>query len=113
MTKVKICCISSIKEAQLAISKGANCLGLVGHMPSGPGVISDELIAEIAAITPSHIETFLLLDMRKYFRYIRRRASPRPHPATVSRAIAVTGATSFPSRFPYRTPSETGLRRRT
>jgi len=33
--RVKICCISSIEEARLAIDYGASALGLVGHMPSG------------------------------------------------------------------------------
>lgn len=59
-THIKICCISSIEEAKFAINAGASSLGLVGHMPSDPGIISDELIAEIAAFTPKHIETFLL-----------------------------------------------------
>lgn len=58
--KVKICCISSLDEAKLAIQNGADALGLVGHMPSGPGVISDEMIASIAAATPPSIDTFLL-----------------------------------------------------
>lgn len=58
--KVKICCISSIQEAQLAIQAGATELGLVGPMPSGPGIISNETIAEIAKAVPSHINTFLL-----------------------------------------------------
>ena len=58
--KVKICCISSIEEALLAIREGATAIGLVGAMPSGPGIISDELIKEIASKIPSHIETFLL-----------------------------------------------------
>ena len=58
--KVKICCISSIEEANLAIKYGASALGLVSDMPSGPGVISEELIAEIAAEVPPHINTFLL-----------------------------------------------------
>lgn len=58
--KVKICCISSIKEANLAVKAGASAIGLVGHMPSGPGIIKDELIAEIAQIVPKHIDTFLL-----------------------------------------------------
>jgi len=57
---IKICCISSIKEAEMAIRAGASALGLVGHMPSGPGIISDELIAKIAVEVPKHIETFLL-----------------------------------------------------
>jgi phosphoribosylanthranilate isomerase len=58
--RVKICCISSIVEAQLAIEYGASALGLVGHMPSGPGVISDQLIAQIALSVPPPIATFLL-----------------------------------------------------
>ena len=59
-THIKICCISSIQEANMAIEAGASALGLVGNMPSGPGIISDELIAEIAAFTPKNIDTFLL-----------------------------------------------------
>lgn len=58
--KIKVCCISSIKEAQIAIEAGADVLGLVGDMPSGPGIISDELARDIAAAVPKHIETFLL-----------------------------------------------------
>lgn len=58
--RVKICCISSLEEAQLAIAHGASALGLVGHMPSGPGIISDELIAQIASSVPPPISTFLL-----------------------------------------------------
>ena len=60
MTKVKICCISSLEEAKMAIDAGAYALGLVGEMPSGPGVITNELIAEVAAWAPAHIKTFLL-----------------------------------------------------
>jgi len=58
--KVKICCISSVEEAHLAIKHGASALGLVSAMPSGPGVIDEELIAEIAANVPPPIATFLL-----------------------------------------------------
>ena len=58
--RVKICCISSIEEARLAIKHGASALGLVSEMPSGPGVIDEKLIAEIAAQIPPPIATFLL-----------------------------------------------------
>ncbi len=60
MTRVKICCISSVQEAQIAIELGASALGLVGNMPSGPGVIDDQLIREIAKSVPPPISTFLL-----------------------------------------------------
>lgn len=58
--RVKICCIGSVHEAHLAIRHGADALGLVSRMPSGPGVIEETTIAEIAAITPPSIGTFLL-----------------------------------------------------
>ena len=58
--RVKICCISSVEEAALAIQCGASALGLVSAMPSGPGVISEDQIAEIAATVPPPIATFLL-----------------------------------------------------
>lgn len=58
--KIKICCISSIAEAKMAIDYGASAIGLVGHMPSGPGVIDDALIYNIAKSVPPPIGTFLL-----------------------------------------------------
>jgi len=63
--RVKICCIGSIDEAALAIECGASALGLVSDMPSGPGVISDERIAEIAATVPPSIGTFLLTSRQE------------------------------------------------
>jgi len=58
--RVKICCIATPGEAQLAIQHGASALGLVSRMPSGPGVISEAEIADIAARVPPPIATFLL-----------------------------------------------------
>ena len=58
--RVKICCISSVAEARMAVQYGASALGLVSAMPSGPGVIPEAAIAEIAATVPPPIGTFLL-----------------------------------------------------
>ena len=58
--RIKVCCISSIEEAQLAIRAGVSALGLVSEMPSGPGVLAWDTIAEIAAIVPPGIASFLL-----------------------------------------------------
>lgn len=58
--KIKICCISSPEEARLAIRHGADALGLVGKMPSGPGPITDELINSIAKTIHPPIASFLL-----------------------------------------------------
>lgn len=63
--RVKICCIASIEEAALAVESGASALGLVSSMPSGPGVISDERIREIAATVPPAIGTFLLTSRQR------------------------------------------------
>jgi len=58
--RVKICCIANEQEAALAINAGADAIGLVGKMPSGPGPIADELIRTIAASVPPPVATFLL-----------------------------------------------------
>lgn len=60
IARVKICCISSSEEAAMAIRYGAAALGLVGKMPSGPGIISDEEIYSIAQTIPPPIASFLL-----------------------------------------------------
>ena len=57
---LKVCCIASLEEARLAVEAGASALGFVSAMPSGPGVIAESLIAEIAGSVPPQIETFLL-----------------------------------------------------
>ena len=44
----------------MAIQRGADAVGLVSQMPSGPGVISDELIEQIAASIPPPVASFLL-----------------------------------------------------
>ena len=62
--RVKVCCIKSRKEAALAIACGASALGLVSAMPTGPGVISEDAIAQIAATVPPPIATFLLTSER-------------------------------------------------
>lgn len=59
-TRIKVCCIASPEEAQAAIDAGADALGLVARMPSGPGPIADEQIAAVTAVVPPPIATFLL-----------------------------------------------------
>lgn len=58
--RVKICCMASLEEAALAVRYGASAVGLVSAMPSGPGVIAEELIAAIAERVPPGVATFLL-----------------------------------------------------
>ncbi|HET6469690.1 MAG TPA: phosphoribosylanthranilate isomerase [Geminicoccaceae bacterium] len=59
-TRVKICCIMSTEEAALAVREGADAIGLVGAMPSGPGVVDRSTIRAIARTVPPAVATFLL-----------------------------------------------------
>jgi phosphoribosylanthranilate isomerase len=59
-TRVKICCISSSAEAQLAIQSGADAVGFVAQRPPSPRTIADEAIARIAQMIPPPVSTFLL-----------------------------------------------------
>lgn len=49
----------------MAIRCGADALGLVSEMPSGPGVILEARIAEIAAQVPPPVATFLLTSRQR------------------------------------------------
>lgn len=59
-TRIKICCMASAAEMRVAVAAGADAVGLVGRMPSGPGPIADELIAAIASVVPPPVAAFLL-----------------------------------------------------
>lgn len=59
-TRIKICCMASLEEVQLAIRAGADAVGFVGPMPSSSHSIDDRAIAELAALVPPPIATFLL-----------------------------------------------------
>ena len=58
--RVKICCIADRREADLALKAGADVLGLVGEMPSGPGVIGLEAAAAIQSSLPAGTESSFL-----------------------------------------------------
>lgn len=60
MTRLKVCCIASVEEAELAVAQGASALGLVSAMPSGPGVVGDDVIREVAAWARERVRSFLL-----------------------------------------------------
>ncbi len=49
----------------MAIAAGADALGLVAEMPSGPGPIDDVSIRSIAAATPPPVATFLLTSRER------------------------------------------------
>lgn len=58
--RIKICCIQSPEEAELALQLGAHALGLVSEMLTGNGVIHDDTIRRIVACVPPTYSTVLL-----------------------------------------------------
>ena len=79
---IKICCIANLAEARLAQAEGAAALGLVSAMPSGPGVISDALVADIAtAMRGLPVRSFLL--------------TARTRAADIARQHAAAGTTTL------------------
>ncbi len=59
-TRIKVCCIRSREEADLALQAGADAIGLVTEMPTGPGMIADATARDIARTVLPGVETFLL-----------------------------------------------------
>ena len=62
--RVKICCIASDAEASLAIDAGADALGLVSAMPSGPGPIAEDSIGSIIRSVGTRAATVLLTSQQ-------------------------------------------------
>lgn len=62
-TRLKVCCIADADEARLAVAAGADALGLVSAMPSGPGVIDEAAIADILPGLPPPVEGFVLTSL--------------------------------------------------
>jgi phosphoribosylanthranilate isomerase len=93
VVRIKICCIRDVEEARLAVDAGASALGLVSEMPSGPGVIDEETIADVAAAAPPAVATFLLTclaDAARIAAQVRRthvstvQICDRPEPGTAA-----------------------------
>ena len=80
-TRIKICCMATLQEVQLAIRAGADAVGFVGPMPSSSHSLGDPAIAELAALVPPPIATFLLtaeVTAAGIARHVER-----THPSTV------------------------------
>jgi phosphoribosylanthranilate isomerase len=58
--RVKVCCIATAAEADLAMEAGADALGLVSAMPSGPGPIPEAKIVSVVRHVGARAATVLL-----------------------------------------------------
>ena len=84
---VKICCIQSLEEAHWAIEAGADALGLVARMPSGPGVIEEARIAPIIAGVGDSIATVLLTAETQAAAILAQLRATRPHAVQLCDAV--------------------------
>jgi phosphoribosylanthranilate isomerase len=57
--------MASVAEARMALAAGADAIGLVSAMPSGPGVADDATIREIAAWAPPPLDAWLLTPLEE------------------------------------------------
>jgi len=87
--RVKICCIADRAERDLAIAAGAAAVGLVSAMPSGPGVIGDDLIRDLAGGVPPGVDAFLLTSRTSADEIIAQARAARPHVLQIVEPISV------------------------
>lgn len=59
-TRVKVCCMASPAEVRAAVMAGADAVGIVGPMPSGPGPADDDTARTLIGATPPGVTPFLL-----------------------------------------------------
>jgi len=74
----------------MAIDAGADLLGLVGPMPSGPGPIALELAAEIARTLPPGIASVLLTSATELTRLVEEVAQVLPTVLQLTDAVEPT-----------------------
>lgn len=86
--RVKVCCIQSVDEARMAVDSGASAVGLVAEMPTGPGPISEELIARIADTVPPAVATFLLTSLTDAEAIIAQQGRCRANTLQLCRPVA-------------------------
>ncbi len=98
--KIKVCCINSLEEALLAIDCGATAIGLVGPMPSGPGIIPNDRIAKIAAAVPSSIETFMLTSETTVDGVLRHHARTNTNTIQLVDALEAGGHADLKAELP-------------
>jgi phosphoribosylanthranilate isomerase len=87
--RIKICCIASIEEAELAIRHGASALGLVAEMPSGPGPIPEDRIRKIATAIPPGVASFLLTCAQDPSAIIAQQRRLKPNTLQLVDAVAI------------------------
>lgn len=100
-TRLKVCCIQDVAEAELAVRLGADCLGLVGEMPSGPGPIPDQRIADIARSLPPAVSSFFLTSRTEPDDVVDHVQAVRPTVVQLVAAVPSETYAALRSRCPW------------
>lgn len=98
--RVKVCCIASIAEAELALESGADALGLVSAMPSGPGVISDADIGTIASWIGDRAASVLLTSRQSAAAIDEQLARTTPDILQIVDALSDEDLSAVRARYP-------------
>lgn len=100
MTRVKICCIKDIEEADMAVRAGAHALGLVSRMPSGPGVIDEGRVREVSDWTPPGVSAFVLTSRTDPDEIVRQHERFRTHVIQLCDRVSPNGLGVLRERLP-------------
>ncbi len=98
--RIKVCCIASIEEAELALDCGADALGLVSAMPSGPGVIDDDAIMRIAQWIAGRAASVLLTSRTSADEIGGQLAASHPSVLQLTDAVADEELRALRARHP-------------
>ncbi len=99
--RVKVCCISSKQEATLALQAGADALGLVTDMPSGPGIIADDKAAAIAEWIGPRAATVMLTSRQTAAGIVEQVSLVRPTIVQICDALPVEEYARLREAMPY------------
>jgi phosphoribosylanthranilate isomerase len=99
-TRVKICCIQSVREAKTAIECGADAIGLLSKMPTPQGVISEELIAKIASRIPPFVTSVLLTSKTEVVKIIKQHKKCKTNAIQLCMPLKKTDYKKLAARLP-------------
>lgn len=97
---LKICCMASVAEAEMAARHGASHIGLVGPMPSGAGIIGLEAARAIAAGAPASVRPVLLTSGESAEAIARETAAVQPKAVQIVRHVAPETLTALRRLLP-------------
>jgi phosphoribosylanthranilate isomerase len=99
-TRVKVCCIASDEELGVAVAAGADAVGLVGPMPSGPGPIPLETAARLARRVPPGVDSFLLTSRTTIEALIAEIDTVQPSVVQLVDRVEASAYPALRERFP-------------